>query len=93
MIEKQRIDKWLWCARVVKSRSLAARLVCDGHVRLNARRIETAAKPVHPGDILTIALDHQVRVLKVVTSASRRAAFPEAQSLFEDLTFAPSPET
>ena len=43
---RQRLDKWLWFARVAKTRSLAARLIAEGHVRLNARRIETPAKPV-----------------------------------------------
>lgn len=93
MIEKQRIDKWLWFARVVKSRKLAARLVSGGHVRVNARRIETAAKLVQPGDILTIALERQVRIVKVISPGSRRAAFAEAKLLFEELSAVPSPET
>jgi len=48
MEPQQRLDKWLWFARVAKTRSLAARLVAEGHVRLNARRIETPAKAVGP---------------------------------------------
>jgi ribosome-associated heat shock protein Hsp15 len=93
MIDKQRIDKWLWCARVAKSRSLAARMVSEGHVRVNTRRIETPAKTIHPGDILTIALERQVRVLKVIAPGSRRTAFAEAKALFEELTPTPSTET
>jgi ribosome-associated heat shock protein Hsp15 len=83
---RQRLDKWLWFARVVRSRSLAARLVAEGHVRLNARRIETPAKPVGPGDVLTIALERQVRVLKVVAPGACRGGFSEASHLFEELT-------
>jgi hypothetical protein len=49
---RQRLDKWLWFARVARTRSLAARLVAEGHVRLNARRIETPARGVGPGDVL-----------------------------------------
>ena len=86
MEPKQRLDKWLWFARVVKTRSLAARLVTNGHVRLNARRIETPAKVVGPGDVLTIALEHRVRVLKIVAPGTRRGGFPEAALLFEDLS-------
>jgi ribosome-associated heat shock protein Hsp15 len=86
MAERQRLDKWLWFARVVKTRSLAARLVEAGHVRLNAHRIGTPAKPVRPGDVLTIALDQQVRVLKVLGHGTRRSAFPEAKLLFDDLS-------
>jgi len=92
MIEKQRIDKWLWCARVARSRSVAARLVSEGHVRVNSRRIQTPARPVHPGDILTIALDRQVRIVMVIAPGSRRAAFAEAKALFQELSAAPTAE-
>ncbi len=85
MDERQRLDKWLWFARVAKTRGLAARLVLEGHVRLNARRIETPAKPVGPGDVLTIALERQVRVLKIIDPGTRRGGFPEAKLLFEEL--------
>ena len=75
MALRQRLDKWLWFARVARTRSLAARLVAEGHVRINARRIETPARGVGPGDVLTIALERQVRVLKVVASGTRRERF------------------
>jgi ribosome-associated heat shock protein Hsp15 len=87
---RQRLDKWLWFARVARTRSLAARLVAGGRVRLNARRIETPAKGVGPGDVLTIALERQVRVLKVVAPGARRGGFAEASRLFEEL---PDPGT
>jgi ribosome-associated heat shock protein Hsp15 len=85
---RQRLDKWLWFARVTRTRSLAARLVTDGHVRLNARRVETPAKPVGPGDVLTIALNERVRVLRVLAPGERRKGFSEASLLFEELTLA-----
>jgi ribosome-associated heat shock protein Hsp15 len=83
---RQRLDKWLWFARVARTRTLAARLVTEGHVRLNARRIETPAKPVAPGDVLTIALDQKVRVLRILASGERRRSFSKALLLFEELT-------
>jgi ribosome-associated heat shock protein Hsp15 len=86
MTERQRLDKWLWFARVVKTRSLAARLVSEGHIRLNARRIDTPAKNVVPGDVLTIALERKVRVLRVIGPGTRRGAYEEAKLLFEDLS-------
>ena len=86
---RQRIDKWLWFARVVKTRSLAARLVADGHVRVNSLRVSAPAKLVSAGDVLTIALDRQVRVLKVVDGGLRRGPYEEARLLYEDLTPAP----
>jgi len=83
---RQRLDKWLWFARVARTRSLAARLVAEGRVRLNARRIETPARGVGPGDVLTIALERRVRVLKVVASGARRGGFSEASLLFEEFS-------
>jgi ribosome-associated heat shock protein Hsp15 len=82
----QRIDKWLYFARVMRSRSRAAQLVSDGHVRLNGKRVETVAKVVRPGDVLTIALQREVRVLRVLLPGERRSAYSLAKALFEDLT-------
>ncbi len=82
---RQRLDKWLWFARVVKTRSLAARLVTDGHVRVNSVRIATAAKAVKPGDVVTIALERHVRVLRILASGDHRGPAPEARALYEDL--------
>ena len=83
---KQRLDKWIWFARVVKTRALAAKLVSEGHVRVNAQRVDTPAKPVGPGDVLTIALDRRVLVLRIVAAGTRRGPSNEARLLFEDLT-------
>ncbi|MGE3245659.1 MAG: RNA-binding S4 domain-containing protein [Beijerinckiaceae bacterium] len=83
---RQRLDKYLWFARVVKSRTLAAKLVGSGHVRVNSERVVTPAKAVAPGDVLTISLDRQVRVLKVLAPGSRRGPYEEARLLYEDLT-------
>jgi ribosome-associated heat shock protein Hsp15 len=85
-MDRQRIDKWLWFARVVKTRTLAARLVEDGHVRVNGQRALVPGRPVAIGDVLTIALERQVRVLRVVATAERRSAYEEARRLFEDLS-------
>ncbi len=81
----QRIDKWLCFARVVKTRSLAAKLVEAGHVRVNGVRSGNAAKALHTGDVLTVALERQVRVLRVLADGERRGPFNEASLLFEDL--------
>ena len=85
-VDRQRLDKWLWFARVMKSRTGAAKLVEDGHVRINSVRVDNPAKSIRPGDVLTIALDHQIRVLKVVGPGGRRGPFEEARLLFDDLT-------
>ncbi len=82
---RQRVDKWLWFARVAKSRTLAARLVEDGFVRVNSVRIDSPARVIKPGDVLTVALERQVRVLKVLAPGIRRGSYPEARLLFDDI--------
>ena len=82
---RQRLDKWLWFARVIKSRTGAAKLVEEGHVRINAVRAENPAKAIRPGDVLTVALDRQVRVLKVLAPGERRGPYEEARLLYEEL--------
>ncbi len=87
-MDRQRIDKWLWHARVVRTRSAAASLAAGGQVRINGARIGAASHPVKPGDIVTIALD-RVRVLKVLSFSDRRGPARTAQALYQDL--APKP--
>jgi ribosome-associated heat shock protein Hsp15 len=83
--DRQRIDKWLWHARIVRTRSAAAALAASGHVRLNGTRIDAPAKAVKAGDVLTIALDARVRVLKVTGFALRRGAAEQGRALYEDM--------
>ena len=83
--DRQRIDKWLWHARVVRTRSAAAALAASGHVRLNGSRIDSASRPVKLGDVLTVALDRRVRVLKVAGFSERRGPATAARDLYHDL--------
>lgn len=89
--QRQRIDKWLFFARVVKSRSLAAKLVQAGRVRVNREKAGQAAHPVKPGDVLTINLDRRVIVLRIVAAGARRGPFEEARTLYADMTPQPAP--
>ena len=89
-MDRQRIDKWLWHARVVRTRSAAAALSDAGLVRINGSRIDTSSRPVRPGDVVTIALDRNVRVLKVIGYAERRGSADIARALYEDLTPPPA---
>ena len=90
---QQRLDKWLWFARVVKTRTLAAKLVTEGCVRLNREKVEKPSAMVRLGDVLTIAVHDRVRILKVVAGGERRGPAPEAALLFEDLTPPADPST
>ena len=87
----QRIDKWLWHARVVKTRTLAQKLVADGKVRLNREVVIAAKQPVRIGDVLTIALDRRILVFAVEGLAERRGPASEAQALYEDRSPPPLP--
>lgn len=87
-MERQRIDKWLWHARLVRTRSAAAELAGRGRVRVNGARIDAASRKVGPGDVITIALS-RVRVLKVLDFSERRGPAAAAQALYEDLQAAP----
>ena len=84
-MERQRLDKWLWHARVVKARTSAAALVEAGHVRVNGVREKAPGHTVKTGDVLTIGLDRGVRLLKVIGFSERRGDAPSARALYLDL--------
>lgn len=83
---RQRLDKWLWYARLAKTRTLAQKLSVSGHVRINRDRIDSASHPVKTGDVLTVALAGGVRVLKILATGERRGPATEARLLYEDLS-------
>ena len=85
----QRLDKWLWHARIARTRSVAGRLVAGGKVRVNRQRVTKPAHPLHPGDVITLMLAGRVWVLRIEALAERRGPAAEARGLYADLT----PET
>jgi ribosome-associated heat shock protein Hsp15 len=90
-LDRQRIDKWLWHARVVRTRSAAAGLVTAGHVRINGQRTDTPSRAVRVGDVVTVALDRSVRLLKVTGFSDRRGSAEAARTVAEDLQASPPP--
>jgi ribosome-associated heat shock protein Hsp15 len=80
-----RLDKWLWFARFVRTRSLATRLVADGRMRVNGAPTQKAHYSVKAGDVLTFPLGPHIRVIKVLALGSRRGPAAQAQALYEDL--------
>ena len=81
-LERQRIDRWLWHARLVRTRGAAAALAGSGYVRVNGTRIDTPGRMVRPGDVITVALDRGVRVLKVTGFAERRGPARRGVALY-----------
>ena len=80
-----RVDRWLWFARVFKSRTLAARFAESHHLRVNGAVVTKANHGVHAGDVLTFAIGDSVRVLRVRALGERRGPAPEARTLYEDI--------
>ncbi|KPF64178.1 RNA-binding protein [Bosea sp. AAP35] len=83
--DRQRLDKWLWFARFAKTRPAAVRLIEDGHVRLEGRRVKNPAHGLKLGDVLTLALPHATPVVKLLALGERRGPFEEARLLYERL--------
>jgi ribosome-associated heat shock protein Hsp15 len=82
----QRLDKWLWCARLVKTRSGAARLIEAGKVRINGARAPKPSRLVQAGDVRTATPLGRLTVVRVLGSADRRGPANLARTLYEDLT-------
>jgi ribosome-associated heat shock protein Hsp15 len=80
---RQRLDKWLWCARFARTREAAADLAASGHVRINSQKTVKPGHAVKVGDILTLVLTGQVLVVRVAGLAERRGSAPAARLLYE----------
>jgi ribosome-associated heat shock protein Hsp15 len=88
-----RVDRWLWAARVFKSRSLAADACDGGKVDVNAQSVKPA-RAVRPGDVVRVTLPRgRQRILKVARLDDRRGPATTARELFEDLTPPEPPRT
>ena len=85
MADSLRLDKFLWFARVVKTRALAQALAEAGRLRLSGRTIDRAHTPVRVGDVLSFAINGKVRVIRVEAIPARRGPAAEAQALYSEL--------
>jgi ribosome-associated heat shock protein Hsp15 len=85
----QRLDMWLWCARFARARTDCARLVAEGAVRINRQPTDKAHARLRVGDVLTLGLRANVRVVRVLALASRRGPATDARLLYEEVAEAP----
>ena len=92
-MDGQRLDKWLWCARLTRTRTLASRLIEAGKVRVNGERIVKASRLVRVGDVVTGAFLSRLFVVRVTGASERRGPATLAHTLYEDLTPAPEAVT
>jgi ribosome-associated heat shock protein Hsp15 len=89
-VDRQRVDRWLWFARIVRTRSAAVSLTIAGHVRVNGIRVVAPGRGVKCGDVITIALNGGVRVLKVTGLALRRGDAAAATQLYDEMPPGPA---
>lgn len=83
---RQRLDRWLFFARAVKSRTQAQKLIEAGAVRVNSERETRTDCQVGAGDVLTMTIHSRLLVWKVLDPGDRRGPPAEAQTLYEDLS-------
>jgi ribosome-associated heat shock protein Hsp15 len=83
--EGLRLDKWLWQARFVKSRGVAAKWIEGRKVRINRTLITKTHYRVRPGDVLTFPQGPRIRVVRILAIGGRRGPASEAQTLYEEL--------
>jgi ribosome-associated heat shock protein Hsp15 len=88
---RQRLDKWLFFARMVKSRSLAQSYILSGNVRVNGNAVRQSSHLVKPGDRLDLAFERSSKILVVLASGERRGPYEEAKLLYDDQTPPPVP--
>jgi ribosome-associated heat shock protein Hsp15 len=84
-MDRQRIDKWLWHARIVKTRTAAAGLVTGGRVRVNGGRVTAPGQALKIGDVVTTALDGRVCVWRVEQFSERRGDADAGRALYTDM--------
>ena len=88
---RQRLDKWLFFSRAIKSRTLAQKLIESGAVRVNSERTLDSDHKVGAGDVLTMTVSRRLLVWRIVDAGTRRGPAPEAAMLYEDLSPPPLP--
>jgi ribosome-associated heat shock protein Hsp15 len=83
---RQRLDKWLFFSRALKSRTLAQKFIETGAVRINSERTIASDHRVGPGDVLTMMLYERLVVWRILDAGARRGPATEAALLYEDLS-------
>lgn len=83
--ETMRVDRFLWFARLAKTRTAAQAIAEKGTLRIDGRRIERSAAPVRIGSVVAFPLYGHVRVVRIVALPSRRGPPAEAFACYENL--------
>ena len=81
--DRHRIDRWLWCARFFKTRSVAAQAVSGGKVHLNGERVKSAHR-VQVGDRIGLTINGALAEFDVLGLPARRGSATEAQAHYSE---------
>jgi ribosome-associated heat shock protein Hsp15 len=91
-LHKERLDRFLFFSRAVKSRTLAQKIIETGAIRVNSERTDRSDHKVGAGDVLTMSLHGRILVWRIIDPGTRRGPALEAQGLYEDLSPPPTPK-
>jgi ribosome-associated heat shock protein Hsp15 len=80
-----RLDKFLWFARIAKTRGLAQELATGGHLRIAGRVVDRAHAPVRIGDVLSFAVHGRVRIIRIETLPRRRGSPADARLFYSEI--------
>ena len=88
ILEKKtlRIDIYLYYIRIFKSRSIARKFVLTNRLRISGQVTQKPHKMISVGDVLTMTINDNLKILKVLDIPSRRGPYPEALNFYEDIT-------
>jgi len=90
-VRKERLDKFLFYSRALKSRTLAQKIIETGAIRVNSERTDRSDHKVGAGDVLTMALHGRIVIWRILDPGQRRGPASEAQGLYEDISPPPLP--
>ncbi len=80
-----RVDRFLYCIRLVKSRTAAQALVATGYVRIDGKRVEKPSEPVRIGSVVALPLNGRTRIVRALSLPSRRGPSAEARACYAEL--------
>ena len=88
ILEKKtlRLDIYLYYIRIFKSRSIATKFVLTNRLRISGQVTQKPHKMISVGDVLTLTINDNIKILKVLDIPSRRGPYPESLNFYEDIT-------
>ena len=81
-----RLDIYLYYIRIFKSRSLATKFILTNRLRISGQVTQKPHKMISVGDVLTMTINDNIKILKVLDIPSRRGPYPESLNFYEDIT-------